>query len=154
MKLNSQTVQEELKKLGFGYEVIELSESTHTAVDAANALNCSIAQIAKSIIFKSESNNPILIIASGINRVDEKIIEEEIGERVGRADVDFVLEKTGFVIGGVPPIGHISSIQTFIDNDLLQYEDIWAAAGNPRAVFKLKSKDLIEMVKGKFINLK
>lgn len=154
MKFNKQTVQEELARLGFDYKVVDLPESTRSAVEAANALGCEVCHIAKSIIFKSKSGNPVLVIASGINRVNEKIIEREMGEQIGKADANFVLEKTGFVIGGVPPVGHITNIITFIDKDLLQYENIWAAAGGPRSVFKLKSSDLLKMTNGKIVNIK
>ncbi len=155
MENNSQTVQAELKKLGFDYKVIELPDSTHTAVDAANALSCQVAQIAKSIIFKTKnSNQPILVIASGINRINEDKIIEYISESIEKANADFVLEKTGFIVGGVPPLGHINPIKTFIDQDLMQYDEIWAAAGSSRAVFKLKPQDLSKMTNGQIVSIK
>ena len=152
MKNNVQTVQDKLARLGFDYKVVELPDSTHTAVDAANALSCQVAQIAKSIIFKTKNTNQaILVIASGINRINEGRLAEYISEPIEKADADFVLEKTGFVIGGVPPLGHISPIKTFIDQDLMQYDEIWAAAGSARAVFKLKPEDLFKMTNGKTV---
>ena len=155
MKYNAQTVQDKLKDLGFNYKVIELPDSTHTAVDAANALSCQVAQIAKSIIFKTKnSHQPILVIASGVNRVNEGKIVEYISEPIEKANADFVLEKTGFVIGGVPPLGHINPIKTFIDQDLMQYDEIWAAAGSSRAVFKLKPQDLSKMTNGQIVSIK
>jgi prolyl-tRNA editing enzyme YbaK/EbsC (Cys-tRNA(Pro) deacylase) len=90
-----------------------------------------------------------MVIASGPNRVNEKVIEALIGEAIGKADADFVRQRTGFVIGGVPPVGHTERIETFIDNDLLQYPEIWAAAGTPHAVFRLKPDDLLRMTGGK-----
>jgi len=155
MKYNAQTVQDKLKGLGFNYKVIELPDSTHTAIDAANALSCQVAQIAKSIIFKTKnSNQPILVITSGANRVNEDKIVEYISEPIEKANADFVLEKTGFVIGGVPPLGHINSIKTFIDQDLMQHHEIWAAAGSSRAVFKLKPQDLSKMTNGQTVSIK
>ena len=155
MKYNAQTVQDKLKDLGFNYKVVELPDSTHTAIDAANALFCQVAQIAKSIIFKTKnSHQPILVIASGVNRVNEGKIVEYISEPIEKANADFVLEKTGFVIGGVPPLGHINPIKTFIDQDLMQYDEIWAAAGSSRAVFKLKPQDLSKMTNGQIVSIK
>ncbi len=154
MKNNVQTVRDELEKLGFDYKVVELPNSTHTAVDAANALSCRVAQIAKSIIFKTKNTNQaVLVIASGINRINEGRLAECVSEPVEKADADFVLEKTGFVIGGVPPLGHISPIKTFIDQGLMQYDEIWAAAGSARAVFKLKPEDLSKMTNGKIVSI-
>lgn len=155
MKNSRQTIQAELKKLGFDYKVVELPDSTHTAIDAANALSCQVAQIAKSIIFKTKnSHQPILVIASGVNRINEDKIAEHISEHIEKAHADFVLEKTGFVIGGVPPLGHINPIKTFIDQDLMRYNEIWAAAGSSRAVFKLKPQDLSKMTNGKIVSVK
>ena len=94
-----------------------------------------MGQIAKSLIFKGKtSQKPILIITSGANRVNEKKVKEYIGEKLGKADADFVREHTGFAIGGVPPVGHIKPITTYIDEDLMQYDEIWAAAGTPNSV--------------------
>lgn len=135
--------------------MIEFSNSTRTAQEAADAIGCTVGQIAKSLIFKGKtSQKPILIIASGTNRVNEKLVKEYVGEKLEKADADFVLEHTGFAIGGVPPVGHITSINTFIDEDLMQYDEIWAAAGTPNAVFKLTPKILLEITKGSVIKVK
>jgi len=155
IKNNIQKVQDKLKELGFSYQVIELPQTTHTALDAASALSCKLGQIAKSIIFKSKnSNQPILVIASGSNQINEKKIREYIAESIEKADADFVLKQTGFVIGGVAPISNLKKITTFIDKDLFQYNEIWAAAGSPKAVFKLKPKDLIKMTNGQIVSIK
>lgn len=155
LKNNIQRVQNELQRLGFSYQVIELPKTTHTALDAAKALSCQIGQIAKSIIFKTKSTNqPILVIASGLNQIDEEKIAKHISESVEKAEANFILEKTGFIIGGVPPLGHLKKIKTFIDEDLFQYEEIWAAAGAPNAVFKFKPQDLIKMTDGQIISVK
>ncbi|MFN3308207.1 MAG: YbaK/EbsC family protein [Anaerolineales bacterium] len=151
---SAQKVQEAIRQRGYALEVIELPQSTRTAVEAAQAVGCDVAQIVKSIIFKTKRTaKPVLVIASGANRVNEKVIEALIGEPLGKADAEFVRQQTGFVIGGVPPIGHIQPVQTFIDQDLLQYDEIWAAAGTPNAVFKLTPQMLVELCGGQVIQI-
>ena len=146
---------EAVTALGFDIEVKELSASTRTAQEAANALNCEVAQIAKSLIFKGgTSEKPILIIASGVNRVNEKKVGAIIGEKLMKADADFVFEQTGYKIGGIPPAGHKEPIQTLIDRDILTYDEIWAAAGTPHAVFKLTPDMLTKMTGGQVIDVK
>jgi len=142
-------VQTALNEFGVELNVVQLSASTRTAQEAADAVGCTLGQIAKSLVFKDKtSQKPILIIASGMNRVNEKVVEELIDEKLQKADADFVLEQTGFSIGGVPPLGHKNPIPIYIDQDLMQYEEIWAAAGTPNAVFKLTPKILVEITKG------
>ena len=148
-------VQDALKALGFINEVMERQTTTRTSAEAAQAVGCRVEQIAKSILFwGGQTNQPILVIASGANRVNEKKIETLISEPIGKADADFVRQRTGFVIGGVPPVGHLEKIQIFIDEDLLNYEEIWAAAGTPNAVFKLTPSDLIKMTGGRVVAIK
>jgi prolyl-tRNA editing enzyme YbaK/EbsC (Cys-tRNA(Pro) deacylase) len=148
-------IQDTLERFGFDLKVIELSDSTRTSQEAAEALGCDVAQIAKAIIFKAkESQRPILVIASGINRVNEKLIKTYTGEKIEKADAAFVLEQTGFVIGGIPPAGHKTSILTFIDEDLLNHEELWAAAGTPHAVFKLTPDKLLKLTNGKVVKVK
>lgn len=152
---SAKKVQHALTALGLPLEVVELPGSTRTAVEAAQAIGCQVGQIVKSLVFKSKrSQRPILVIASGINRVDEKKIEALIGEPLGKADAGFVRQHTGFVIGGVPPVGHLQPLETYIDEDLLQYEEIWAAAGTPHAVFRLQPKDLEQMSAGRVVSVK
>ncbi|MBN2550468.1 MAG: YbaK/EbsC family protein [Anaerolineales bacterium] len=152
---SARKVQEALQILGMSLQVVELPGSTRTAVEAAQAVGCQVGQIVKSIIFKAKrSQRAILVIASGPNRVDERRIERLIGEPLGKADADFVREQTGFVIGGVPPLGHAHSLETFIDQDLLQYDILWAAAGTPHAVFQLTPGDLLRMADGQVIDVK
>ncbi|MBS3920196.1 MAG: YbaK/EbsC family protein [Deltaproteobacteria bacterium] len=152
---SAQMVQDALKALGFINEVMELQTTTRTSADAAQAVGCRVEQIAKSILFRGgQTNQPILVIASGANRVNEKKIETLISEPIGKADADFVRQRTGFVIGGVPPVGHLEKIQIFIDEDLLNYKEIWAAAGTPNAVFKLTPSDLVKMTGGPVISIK
>ena len=136
--------------LGDKFEVLEFDASTRTAADAAAAIGCEVAQIAKSLIFRgATSGRAVLIIASGVDRDDEKKAAAAIGEPIGRADADFVREATGFAIGGVPPIGHKTPPVTLIDDDLFQHETIWAAAGTPNAVFRLTPERLAELTGGR-----
>ena len=152
---SARKVQEALNALGMPLEVVELPGSTRTAVEAAQAVGCQVGQIVKSLVFKAKrSERPILVIASGPNRVDERRIEALIGEPLGKADANFVRQRTGFVIGGVPPVGHLERLLTFIDQDLLLYQQIWAAAGTPHAVFRLTPDDLLKMTGGQVVVLK
>jgi prolyl-tRNA editing enzyme YbaK/EbsC (Cys-tRNA(Pro) deacylase) len=147
-------VQQALDAIGMQLEVLELPASTRTSQEAAQAVGCEVGQIAKSIIFQAlESHRPVLVIASGPNRVNEKVIEELTGETIGKADADFVRQRTGYVIGGVPPVGHSENLETFIDQDLLHYQEIWAAAGTPHAVFRLKPDELLRMTKSLVIKV-
>ncbi|SRR5579884_2952032 len=155
LSASARKVQETLKTMGFACEVVELPDSTRTAVEAAQAVGCRVEQIVKSLIFKGrQSGKPVLVIASGPNRVNEKRIGELLGEPIEKANADFVRQHTGFAVGGVPPVGHLEPLQTFIDEDLLQYSEIWAAAGTPHAVFRLTPKDLTAMTKGEIVSIK
>ena len=146
---SAQRVQDALNAHGVSFKVLELPQSTRTAVEAAGAIGCRVEQIVKSLVFKGKTTgNPILVIASGVNRVDEKRVAQLVNEPLGKANADFVREQTGFAIGGVPPVGHATPLTTVIDEDLLQYEEIWAAAGTPHAVFRLTPADLTQMVSG------
>ena len=150
-----QKVRDALKALGFPNEVMELQSTTRTSVEAAQAVGCQVEQIAKSIIFQGkQTHQPILVIASGPNRVNEKRIAEFISEPLGKADADYVRKHTGFVIGGVPPVGHLEKLEIFIDEDLLKLDEIWAAAGGPNAVFKLTPSELVKMTEGRIISIK
>ncbi len=118
------------------------------------AIGCTVAQIVKSLIFRgTRTGKPILVLASGVNRVNEKRLGEMVGEPIGKADADFVRQHTGFAIGGVPPVGHSTAIETYIDADLFQYPEIWAAAGAPRAVFRLTPQDLQTMNHGSIVSI-
>ena len=135
--------------LGDDFQVLEFDESTRTAADAAAAIGCTVGQIAKSLIFRAtESARPVLAIASGSVRVDERRLSSLLGEDIGRADAAFVREHTGFAIGGVPPVGHRSPPIIFIDETLLEFETIWAAGGTPNAVFRLQPEDLVRLTGG------
>jgi len=147
-------VQRALAALGFVLDVVELPSSTRTAQEAAQAVGVQVGQIAKSLVFQvKRSGEALLVIASGANRVDETVLGELVGEEVSIAHPDYVREHTGFAVGGVPPVGHAIPLQTWIDQDLLQYDEIWAAAGNPHAVFRLDPRELGLMTGGSFVQI-
>lgn len=155
LKESAQKIQDTITKLGFTNKVIELPDNANTAQQAADAIGCEVSQIAKSIIFKvKDSNQPLLVVTSGINRVNEKQVETILNVKLGKADADFVREHTGFVIGGVPPLGHKDPILTLIDEDLFQYKEIWAAAGHPKAIFQLTPDELVQMTRGQMACVK
>ncbi len=152
---SAQKVQNALLTHGLSCQVVELPASTRTAQEAAAAIGCRVEQIVKSLVFCGKrTKRPILVLASGPNRVDEKRICQLISEPIKKADADFVREHTGFAIGGVPPLGHFERMETLIDQDLLNYQDIWAAAGTPNAVFKLAATDLQTITGGKVTAIK
>ena len=152
---SAQKIQDLLNALGYNYTVIEHTESTRTAQEAADRAGCEIGQIVKSLIFKgNDSEKPILVLTSGANRVDEKRIEQYAGETINRPNADFVRTVTGFAIGGVPPVGHVQKMETYIDEDFLAYPTIWAAAGTPNAIFELKTDDLQKMTDGQVVRVK
>jgi prolyl-tRNA editing enzyme YbaK/EbsC (Cys-tRNA(Pro) deacylase) len=155
LKSSAQKVQDALQALGLNCEVVLMRATTRTAEDAARAVGCKVGQIVKSLIFEGkQSHRPILVVASGVNRVNEKILGQQISEPVKMANADFVREMTGFAIGGVPPLGHRRPLTVFIDEDLLGYAEIWAAAGTPRAVFKLTPDELKMITNGTVIAVK
>lgn len=136
-------VREAASKLGLAVEPVEMAQSTRTAEDAAAACGVSVGQIVKSLVFAGrDSGKAYLILVSGINRVNETAVAEKIGEALKRPDADFVRSLTGFAIGGIPPFGHATALATFMDDDLLRHDVVWAAAGTPRAVFPVDPKQL------------
>jgi len=146
---SARKIQDVLAALGTDFEVVELPSTTRTAVEAASAIGCLVEQIAKSILFRTvKDKKPVMVIASGVNRVNEARIADFVGEPIEKADAAYVREKTGFVIGGVPPIGHAEPIYTILDEDLLKLGELWAAAGTPKSVFKLSATSLVEMTAG------
>ena len=152
---SAQKIQDALRALGFDLTVIEHAESTRTAEEAAERVGVTLGQIVKSLIFKGKaSGKPILVLTSGSNRVNEKRIKDYAGEKIERADADFVRAVTGYAIGGVPPIAHTQPMETYLDEDLLQYDVIWAAAGTPKAVFELTPADLQKMTAGRVLPVK
>ncbi len=151
----AQRVQDALAALGHAGRVRVMPASAPASAAAAAAVGCAVAEIAKSIIFRAKpSQRAVLVIASGVNRVDEKKVAALIGEGIGKADAEFVRARTGFVIGGVPPVAHDTPPVVLIDEDLLKLQGIWAAAGTPHAVFPLTPAELVALTKGKAADVK
>ena len=146
---SARRIQAALAARGAPFSVIELPTSARTAAEAAAALGCTIAQIAKSIVFRSTlDDSPVLVVASGVNRIDERRVETLIARPIAKADAAYVRARTGFAIGGIPPLGHAIALPTLIDRDLLAHAEIWAAAGTPHAVFKLDPHSLVALTGG------
>ncbi|MFO1035117.1 MAG: YbaK/EbsC family protein [Hyphomicrobiales bacterium] len=135
--------------LGARFAVVEFEQNTKTSAEAAAAVGCTVAQIAKSIMLKTvKGSRPVLVVASGVNRVDEKKVSAVVGEKVKSADADFVLAHAGVPPGGVPPVGHKVAPVIVLDQDLRQYDVIWAAGGTANAVFRLTWHDLVTLTGG------
>lgn len=155
LKDSARRVQRAIAAAGFDFQVREFPDSTRTSEAAAAAIGCDVAQIAKSLIFRArESGRPVLVMASGANRVDERAVGRLLGEKLARADADFVRAATGFAIGGVPPVGHRETPLAFIDADLMTLAEIWAAAGTPNAVFRLAPGALGDLTGGRIADVK
>jgi prolyl-tRNA editing enzyme YbaK/EbsC (Cys-tRNA(Pro) deacylase) len=149
-----QKVHDALVALGLPHDIVELARPARTAVEAAAAVKCSVSQIAKSLVFRgAQSGRPVLVIASGANRVNEQTVATLVAEPIEKADADFVRERTGFAIGGVPPLAHAHPVEALIDEDLVAHAEIWAAAGHPNTVFKISSADLVTMTRGRVVRI-
>ena len=136
-------VEAALRALGIPADIVEFAASTRSSAEAAAAIGCAVAQIAKSIVFRGRnSGRCVLVIASGADRIDEKRLAAELGEKIKRADADFVRTATGFAIGGVAPVGHSGEVTVLVDRALWALDPIWAAAGTPNTVFRLAADDL------------
>lgn len=145
-------MQQALDEKGLPLVAKPFPAGTRTAEDAAAAIGCQVAQIAKSVIFRAASSDrPVLVVAAGHNRVDEKKIADLLGEGLKRADAAFVRDKTGFAIGGVAPVGHLVEPVTYLDRDLQSHEEIWAAAGTPNTVFRLTPEQLQSLTGADFV---
>ena len=148
-------VRQAINQLNLSTELKELPGSTRTAPEAAEAVNCQVGQIVKSLVFKTiPDNQPLLILTSGSNRVDEKHLSKLTGQKISFAKPDFVRNQTGFAIGGVAPLGLKKEIPPYIDQDLLLFTVIWAAAGSPRTVFSITPQKLVEITDAKIISVK
>jgi Cys-tRNA(Pro) deacylase len=153
VKPAAQRVQSALRELGLAREVIELTAEARTSQEAAQALGVSVGRIAKSLVF-TVNREPILVVASGSNRVDEEKLGEIVGGKIRRADPQTVKQATGYTIGGVAPVGHPGSLAVYIDDDLLQYELVYAAAGASDCVFPLSPDELIRATGGQVVDVK
>jgi prolyl-tRNA editing enzyme YbaK/EbsC (Cys-tRNA(Pro) deacylase) len=145
---SAQRVQEALAAAGVAAIITEYDVPARTSVEAAKVLCCEVAQIAKSLVFRAASGRPVLVIASGVNRVDETKVAAQIGEAIGKADADFVRDASGYAIGGIPPLGHARPLTTLIDRDLLRYGIVYAAGGTPHAMFPITPADLVRVAGG------
>lgn len=151
---SAERVRQALAARGIAAEIRVLAASTRTAAEAAAALGCGVAQIAKSLVFRAPaSDRAVLVIASGAHRVREEAVAAALGEPIARADAAFVRERTGFAIGGVPPIGHRTAPAVFVDAALLDHPVVWAAAGTPNAVFPIAPAALAALAEGTVIAL-
>lgn len=136
-------VQSLLRAAGLDAQVVEFEQPTRTSAEAATAIGCTVAEIAKSVVFRGkESGQAVVVVASGDNRVCERKVAALVGEKLGRADADFVREATGYVIGGVSPVGHAQPVKLVLDEDLRRFQTVWAAAGTPFSVFPLTPDEL------------
>jgi prolyl-tRNA editing enzyme YbaK/EbsC (Cys-tRNA(Pro) deacylase) len=150
---SAQRVADLLAKMGHDKQVVILSETGKTSAEAAAGLGCSVAEIAKSIVFRRLADDAaVMVVASGSNRVDEAKVAAIVGP-LGKADARFVKERIGYAIGGVCPIGHVGKTLMLIDEDLLQLTSVWAAAGHPHAVFNLTPQQLVKMTAAPVVDI-
>ena len=145
-------VRAALQQYGLKDTIIVMPEATHTAQAAADALGCTVGEIAKSIIFRT-GERAVLVITSGKNRVDDKKVAALIGMTLLKADADFVRAQTGFVIGGVAPVAHAFAPIALMDRDLLAFERVWPAAGHPNTMFQISPEQLAEITKAEIADI-
>jgi prolyl-tRNA editing enzyme YbaK/EbsC (Cys-tRNA(Pro) deacylase) len=149
----AQRVAGALRQLGMPTTIVEFADSTRTAEDAARAVGTSVERIVKSLVFLA-NGAPLLVLVSGSNRVDTEKLGSTIGAAIRRAGAERVREATGFAIGGVPPVGHATSLPVVIDRDLLQYDLVYAAAGTPHAVFPIAPTDLVRITAARVLDVR
>lgn len=138
-----------LRSRGIEHDVQVLADSTRTAADAAAALGCDVAQIVKSLVFRGvASDRPVLVLASGAHRVDVDVVAAAVGEAIVQADAAFVLDRCGFQLGGVAPVGHLEAPFAFVDETLLDHSVLWAAGGSAHSVFPLTPQELVDLTRG------
>ena len=152
-KSSIERVKAALAALDIPADFQELPQSTRTAVQAAQAVQSNVGQIVKSLVFVNPENQPLLILTSGSNQVDEKLVSTTLGYEIQFAKADFVRQHTGFAIGGVSPYGLKKEIPIYIDRDLLQHQVIWAAAGSSHAVFSISPQNLVDTTKAEVISV-
>ncbi|MFY9821359.1 MAG: YbaK/EbsC family protein [Thermoanaerobaculia bacterium] len=152
MHRNAEKVQEVLASLACNETVVELAETTRSASEAASAIGTTVAQIAKSLVFLA-GESAVLVIASGVNYVSLLKLSNYLGKTVVRADADTVKRVTGFPIGGTAPVGHKTALRILIDRDLINFPEIWAAAGTPHAVFRIAPAELIRITGGELVDI-
>lgn len=154
LKPASRRVAEAAEKAGLSLKIVTHAQSTRTAEEAAAACGCGVGQIVKSLVFQGKASGAaILLLVSGSNRVNEKAVAKHIGEALKRPDAQFVRDVTGFAIGGIPPVGHDTPLKTFIDQALMQFPTVWAAAGTPESVFEVAPGALATATKATIIEV-
>lgn len=147
-------VRKALEEAGLASEIVELPGAARTAKQAAEFLGCEVGQIANSLVFRgATSDGALLVMSSGAKRVDLQQLARVAGEPVGKADAAFVRLRTGFVIGGVAPVGHLSQLRTFVEGSLAAYGALWAAAGHPHTVFRLSYGELLRITGGMVVEV-
>lgn len=146
-------VRAALEAAGLECRIHTLPDSTRTAVEAAAAVGCAVAEIAKTLVFRA-GDRAVIAIMSGDNRLDTGKLAAALGEEVGRADADFVRATTGFAIGGVPPLGYATPVAVFMDADLFRFAAVWAAGGSPFSVFPLEPARLRDVSGAEVMDLK
>ncbi|HEY9102905.1 YbaK/EbsC family protein [Chitinimonas sp.] len=152
---SQQRVEAALAAAGVAIEIKTFPVGTRTAADAAAAIGCSVAEIAKSIVLRAvESDRVVVVVTSGSNRVDERKVAGLLGQAVVRADADFVRSKTGFAIGGVAPVGHLEAPLVLMDRDLQQYGQVWAAGGTGDSVFRITPSELQTLTQAPLADIK
>jgi prolyl-tRNA editing enzyme YbaK/EbsC (Cys-tRNA(Pro) deacylase) len=151
---SARRVRDALLALGLPADIVRLADSTRTAPEAAAAVGCELGAIVKSLVMRgAASGAPALVLVSGANRADEALLAAALGEPIERPDAAFVREVTGYSIGGIPPVGHPAPLRTLLDEDLLRYEVVWAAAGHPHAVFGIAPSVLADAAGASVIRL-
>ena len=154
LSASARKVQDAARAAGLAVTVVERAESTRTAEEAASACGCVVAQIVKSLVFRGEATaKPYLMLVSGSNRLNEKGVAGVLGESLTRPDAAYVREVTGYAIGGIPPLGHATPMQVYIDKDLLAFDVVWAAAGTPRAVFAVAPGALADAIAARIVTV-
>jgi prolyl-tRNA editing enzyme YbaK/EbsC (Cys-tRNA(Pro) deacylase) len=153
VKPSMQRVADALAAAGVAAEIREMPASTRTAEEAAAAIGTTVPKIVKSLVFLADGE-PLLALVSGSNRLDTERLGSALGKTIARADANTVRTATGFAIGGVAPVGHAGALPVVIDRDLLQFDQVWAAAGTPHAVFPITPDQLVAMTDGTVLDLK
>ena len=144
-----------LREAGIDSQPVEFEQPTRTSADAAAAIGCTVAEIAKSVVFRGQSSGQaVVVVASGANRVSETKVAALAGEPLARADADFVRAVTGYVIGGVAPIGHARPVRLVLDEDLRRFGEVWAAAGTPHSVFPVAPEELLRVTASDWADVK
>lgn len=149
LSASAQRVQDALAAAGIATTVVEYATAARTSQEAAQVLGCSVAEIAKSLVFRHGADAAVLVIASGANRVDLAKVGAVLGAAPAKADADFVRAATGYAIGGIPPLAHAKPLTAIVDRDLFRHDVVYAAGGTPNAMFAIRPDDLVRVSGGR-----